>query len=354
MEQRSPAVLLRGADRPAVIEEVIVSPPGPGEVRVRLEASGICHTDLYARRDLRTFPLLLGHEGAGVVESVGAGVTHVTVGDHVVVSWKVACGRCRRCQDGRPEHCLDLQHTAGPRVHRAATGEPVTPMLRAGTFCRYAVVPAALPFEEAALIGCAVATGVGAALRTAAVPSGAGVAVWGLGGVGLSALQGALIAGASPVVAVDPDPAKRALALDLGASRVVDPTAEDPVAAVLEATGGLGADFTFEAVGIEATILQALAALAIGGRMVLLGAAPRDLRVPLDARLLLGRQQAVVGCIYGSSHPGVDFPTFARWGLEGRLKLSAFVSRRVSLSEVPEIIDGAPRPGEIRSVVVFA
>lgn len=344
--RRSLAVVVPSADAHAVLSEVLVSPPGPGEVRVRIEAAGLCHTDLTAKRDLSTFPLLLGHEGAGTVDAVGEGVTHVTEGDRVMIGWKVPCMRCRRCIDGRPEHCEALRTTAAPRLHDQS-GQPLTPMLRAGTFCHYAVVPAdgavplpdGVPFEVGAVIGCAVATGVGAVLRAARVAAGDSVAVFGCGGIGLSAVMGAALARAAVIVAVDIDAAKLQLAKTLGATHAIDASQLNPVSEIMRITQALGVDHAFEAVGLASTMVQMLEVLGLAGEATLLGAAPRDLRLSLDVRRLLGRQQVLRGCIYGSLHPGVDLPRMASWQHRGELPVERLISRRVKLDDLPALIE---------------
>src|SRR5215467_14277393 len=210
MEIRTRGLVLDQPRTTPTIEEVVVSDPGPNEVRIRLVASGICHTDVSTVRDARYWPVLLGHEGAGTVDSVGPGVSHVKPGDPVMISWRVACGRCGRCQRGRQDLCENVVGTAEPRVHRL-NGERLHLLLNAGTFCEYAVIPAdgAIPLrqemrlETAALIGCAVATGVGAALHTAAVQAGESVVIFGVGGVGLNVVQGARLARAGLIIAID-------------------------------------------------------------------------------------------------------------------------------------------------------
>jgi S-(hydroxymethyl)glutathione dehydrogenase/alcohol dehydrogenase len=248
-------VLDRLVGRPR-LERLTVAPPGPGEVRVRLRAAGLCHTDVTQVRDARFTPILLGHEGAGEIESVGEGVEGLAPGQHVLVCWRVPCGRCRRCRAGAVHVCEDVVGLPEPRYFRG--DEPIGPMLNAGCFCDYVVLPAGgavpieveLAFEQAALVGCAVATGVGAALWTARVEEGAYVAVFGAGGVGLNVVVGARLAGAARIVAVDPDESRRAPALARGATETVTPDEPfDPV------------DYAFEVVGEPAVMEQALAAL---------------------------------------------------------------------------------------------
>jgi len=360
MPKQSKALVLDRPYTPPQLEDVVVDDPGPGEVRVRLAASGLCHTDLIWVRDAREWPVVLGHEGAGVVEMVGSGVSSVQVGDPVVISWRAACGQCRQCLRGQAHLCEAVQHTAELRVRRAS-GQPLHVLLNAGTFCEYAVVPAAaairvppeLPMERAALIGCGVATGVGAALYTAAVQPGDSVAVFGSGGVGLNVIQGARLARAANIIAVDLAEPKLLMARQFGATHTVCAAHDDPVAAVLALTGGRGADHAFDVVGLPAVADQALQTLADGGVLTLVGNAARDVTVSFHPRLLLSKQQTIRGCVYGSCRPPVDFPRLADWYLHGLLKLDELVTGTIPLEQLPAEFDKPPAPEGIRTVVRF-
>ena len=350
-------------DRPGVlpaVEPVTIDDPGPGEVLVRLRAAGVCHTDIAAVRDARSWPVVLGHEGAGVVAAVGAGVDAGRLGERVVINWRVACGQCAPCTRGRQDLCENVQGTAAPRVHRA-DGAPLPGFLNAGTFCRYAVVPAAgavavrhdVPPAQAALLGCAVATGVGAALYTSPVLAGQRVAVFGTGGVGLNIVQGARLARAGQIIAVDLVPAKLAHAHRFGATDTVAAGAGDPVAAVLRLTGGRGVDHAFEVVGLPAVMAQAAGVLAPGGTLTLVGAAARDARFAFPPRSFLSKQQTIRGCIYGSCRPARDFPLFADWYMGGQLYLDPLLTETIGLRDVPARFAHHPGPEAIRSVVLF-
>ena len=354
-----PAVVLPGLGEAPVIRHVTVDPPGPGEVQVRVLAAGVCRTDLAAVRDARRCPVVLGHEGAGVVQSVGADVLEPRVGEHVVINWQPRCSRCRHCRAGRAELCDDVRGTAAPRVH--LDGAPLAVMLHAGTFCPVVVVPARgavtiradIAFERAALLGCAVATGLGAALGGPGIKAGDTVVVIGVGGVGLNTVQGAVLREAGTVVAVDRDPAHLALARRLGATDCVDAGRDDPVAAVLDLTGGRGADQVFEVVGDPAVMAQGLAMLGRGGTLTLLGAAGREDELAFRPREFMSRQQSIRGCIYGDVHPERDLPMFADWYAEGRLELDALHTDTISLHQVPELFDADRPSGGIRTVVTM-
>jgi S-(hydroxymethyl)glutathione dehydrogenase / alcohol dehydrogenase len=342
------------------IEDVIVSDPGPGEVRIRLAASGICHTDISNVRDARYWPVLLGHEGAGIVESVGAGVSHVSPGDPVMISWRVACGHCTRCERGRQDLCENVAATAEPRVHRA-NGEALRVLLNAGTFCPHVVVPAygaipmrrEMPLDTAALIGCAVATGVGAALHTAGVQAGESVVVFGAGGVGLNVVQGARLAHAGMIVAVDPVQSKLESARQMGATHVIRADEGDPVKAVLDLTGGRGVDHAFEVVGHPDIMAQALQTLASGGALTLIGAAARDETLTFHPRAFMSKQQKIQGCIYGSCRPPVDFPQFVDWYLNSQLKIDELLTGAITLDELPGFFTVEAKPQAIRTIVRF-
>lgn len=352
----APAIILEEYGRAPVLREVAVADPGPGEVLVGVRASGVCRTDLAAVRDARAVPMILGHEGAGVVLEVGAEVGGVLRGDHVVVNWQPKCGRCRYCVSGRRELCDDIRGTSQPRILHGAT--PLSVMLNAGTFCPYAVLPAAgvvkvrpdLPFAAAALLGCAVATGVGAALYCARITPGDAVVVLGTGGVGLNVVQGARIAGAARIIAIDPEPARLALAGRLGATNLLSP-GDDLHRAVLDLTEG-GADHVLEAVGMPDLIETGVRMLARGGTLTLLGATARDSLVAFSPRAFLSRQQRIQGCIYGNIAPERDLPLFADWYLQGRLLLDPFVSQTVSLADVPDLFEEGAGSG-VRTVVTM-
>ncbi len=360
MDIKTRGLVLDQLRTPPQIEDVFISDPGPGEVRIKLVASGICHTDISNVRDARYWPVLLGHEGAGIVESTGPGVAHVRPGDPVMISWRVACGQCGRCQRGRPDLCENVVATAEPRVHRP-NGERLFVLLNAGTFCPYAVVPAdgaiplrrEMPLETAALIGCAVATGVGAALHTAAVQAGESVVVFGVGGVGLNVVQGARLAYAGLIIAVDRIESKLQSALNMGATHGVNAGEQDPVKAVLALTGGRGVDHAFEVVGFPEIMTQAMQCLAPGGALTLIGAAARDATLTFHPRAFMSKQQRILGCIYGSCRPPVDFPLFVDWYLNGQLKMDELLTGAIRLEDLPAFFEQEAWPQAIRTIVRF-
>jgi S-(hydroxymethyl)glutathione dehydrogenase/alcohol dehydrogenase len=350
-------------DRPQTqpqLEEVIVADPGPDEVRVRLVASGVCHTDISAVRDARFWPVLLGHEGAGIVENTGANVSHVGPGDHVIISWRVACGHCIRCQRGRQDLCENVQATAARRVRRT-NGEPLHVMLNAGTFCQYAVVPAFgaipirqdMPLQTAAVIGCAVSTGVGAALYTARVQAGEQVVVFGAGGVGLNVIQGAHLARAGMIIAVDRVAEKLSIARTMGATHTILADQPRVVQDVIELTSGRGTDHAFEVVGTPEVMTQALATLAPGGTLTLVGAAARDAMLTFQPRAFMSKQQTIQGCIYGSCRPPIDFPLFVDWYLSGQLKMDELLSAVIIPDALPQMFESDASPQAIRTIVAF-
>ena len=329
------------------LQELTVEPPGPGEVRIRMRAAGLCHTDVSQVRDARFTPILLGHEGAGEIESVGRDVKGLTPGDRVLVCWKVPCRRCRRCTAGEPHLCEDVVGLPAPRAFR--DGEPIRPMLNAGCFADYVVLPAAaaiplgvdLPLAEAGLVGCAVATGVGAVLWTAQVEEGASVAVFGAGGVGLNIVAGARIAGAARIVAVDPDETRLELARARGATHTVGPG--EPFELV---------DYAFEVVGDPGVMEQALASLAPAGELILVGATARDALMSFHPRAFLSRQQRITGCIYGSLDPHEHLPQLLAWCADGTVPLGDLVGRRITLDELEQAFD-EPANGGVRTVIAF-
>ena len=326
------------------LEEIVVEQPGPGEVLIQVEATGVCHSDLHVVEEDgwgHRLPVLLGHEAAGTVETVGEGVTSVAAGDRVVVGWKTACGTCARCEAGDPRHC-SRPPAAAARLRRS-NGDVLTPVLRTGTFATrtvlpeaaLAVVPRELPVEQACLIGCAVATGVMSVLETARVPAGARVAVIGCGAVGLSVVQGARLAGASEIRALDLDPERAAAALRFGATHV-DP---GPV------------DYVFDVVGRGPTFEQALALLANGGTAVLIGLSPAGETAAVDLPMLF-RKRGTVLVSHGGDHLPADFARLAGLALEGRLDLAGMVTRTAGLDGFAEAFDEMRAGTAIRTVLL--
>jgi S-(hydroxymethyl)mycothiol dehydrogenase len=326
------------------LEEIRVERPGPGEVLVRIEATGVCHSDLHVIEENgwgHAFPVLLGHEGAGIVELVGDGVEGLAAGDRVVLGWKTACGRCPACLRGEPRHCT-RPPTAPGRLFRS-DGDELTPVLRTGTFATHTVVPIAsavqvpreLPAEQACLIGCAVATGVLSVLETAEVWEGARVAVIGCGAVGLSVIQGARIAGAAEIRAIDLDRRKLERALEFGATH----------------TEPGRVDFVFDVVGRRATFEQALAMIATGGTVVLIGLSPAGETVELDLPGLFARRARILVSHGGDHLPQEDFPRLAQWALEGRLDLAGMVTRTAPLTGWQEALEAMQQGDVVRTVL---
>ena len=357
--RKVPGIVLTELGQLPVLTEVEVHPPGPNEVMIRMAASGICHTDISTMRDARACPVILGHEGAGVVEQIGDEVTHVEPGDHVVVNWQAKCFQCQNCLSGRPDLCEAVQGTAVPRIFWQ--GQPLNVMLNAGTFCPYVVVPARgaalvrkdIPLDKAALLGCAVATGVGAALYTAAVQPGDSVAIIGSGGVGLNIVQGAHLAGATQIIAIDLNDHNLALAKQFGATHIVNSGRTDSVAEVRRLTHQRGVTHAFEVVGLPDLMLQAIEMLARGGTLTLVGAAARDAELPFHPRRFMSQQQRIQGCIYGNIHPELHLPMFADLYMNGRLQLDTLHTATIRLEDVPDVFAGNGPQGGIRTVVQF-
>jgi S-(hydroxymethyl)glutathione dehydrogenase/alcohol dehydrogenase len=340
------AAVFHGVGRPVVIEEVSVRDPGPGEVRVAIRAAGLCHSDLSVIDGTIPYPVpvVLGHEGAGVVEAVGPGVTGVGEGDAVVLSTLAHCGRCRACEVGRPTECRNAPNPKDARPFTVG-GQPAYQFANASAFAEATVVreqsaipiDRRVPFDRAALIGCGIMTGVGAVMNRARVETGATMAVFGLGGIGLSCVQGGVLAGAATIVAVDVVAEKLALARRLGATHTVDATREDPVAAIRELTGG-GADYTFEAVGSLATIRQALDALGPGGTLTIVGVPKLGSSLEVVVHGLY-QNKAILGCRYGAARPRRDFPMLADLYLSGRLRIDELITRHYTLDDFGRAIE---------------
>jgi S-(hydroxymethyl)mycothiol dehydrogenase len=361
MAERVRGVVARAKGAPVELVTVVVPDPGPGEAVVRVQACGVCHTDLHYREGGigDDFPYLLGHEAAGVVERVGEGVTEVAPGDFVILNWRAVCGRCRACRRGRPWYCFDT-HNARQKM-TLEDGTELSPALGIGAFADKTLVaagqctkvdPAASP-QVAGLLGCGVMAGLGAALNTGGVGRGDTVAVFGCGGVGGGAVMGARLAGARTIVAVDVDDRKLATALRLGATHTVNSRGTDPVEAVREATSGFGADVVVEAVGRPETYRQAFYARDLAGTLVLVGVPTPEMTLELPMLDVFGRGGALKSSWYGDCLPSRDFPMLVDLYLQGRLDLDAFVSETVALGDVEEAFATMRRGDVLRSVVLL-
>jgi len=349
-------------DKPLSIEEVNPNPPGPRDAVVRITASGVCHSDLSVINGGLPFPppCILGHEGTGIVEEVGDQVTTLKKGDRVVAAFVPACGSCFYCVQGQSNLC-DVGATSFTASHATrADGTALGAMTGLGTFAEAMVVDEEalvkvetdLPDEQLALIGCGVTTGVGAALNTAQIKPGSTVAVIGCGGVGQAVIQGARIAGASRIFAIDPVELKRKTAEQLGATDLIDPAQGDPVGQVQALTGGRGSDYAFEVIGLPETILQAYNTARRGGTVTVVGAARMDSAVTFSAFQLFYEEKKLLGCIYGSAQVRRDFPRFIALTETGRLDLGSMVSRRIKLDEVNDAFRAMQAGEVIRSVIV--
>ncbi len=346
------------------IVEVEIDQPRADEVLIRTVASGLCHSDLHylEGKYQPDLPFLLGHEAAGVVEAVGDAVVGIAPGDHVVTCLSTFCGSCRYCLSGRPALCLREGVERGPDEppRLSYNGERVHAMGRIGGFAEqllvheHSVVPIRkdMPLDRAALIGCAVTTGVGAVTRTARVEPGSTVAVLGCGGIGLSAIQGAAIAGASRVVAIDKLPWKLDLARKFGATDVVDASAVDPVEAVRTLVPD-GVDYAFEAIGLKLTVEQGYAMLGRGGTVTMIGMVPEGELVAFPADDLMGTEKRVQGSNMGSNRFRIDIPRYVDLYLRGHLNLDDLVSARIGLDQVNDGYEALKRGEVARSVIVF-
>ncbi|MGI5517204.1 S-(hydroxymethyl)mycothiol dehydrogenase [Streptomyces sp. CA-106131] len=355
------AVVARGKGSPVSLETIVVPDPGPGEALVKIEACGVCHTDLHYREGgiSEDFPFLLGHEAAGVVESVGEDVTDVAPGDFVILNWRAVCGRCRACLRGRPWYCFDT-HNARQKM-TLLDGTELSPALGIGAFAEKTLVAAgqctkvdrAASAAAAGLLGCGVMAGLGAAINTGNVGRGDSVAVIGCGGVGGAAIAGSYLAGASKIIAVDIDDRKLATARKLGATHTVNSKETDPVEAVRELTGGFGADVVIEAVGRPETYRQAFYARDLAGTVVLVGVPTPDMKLELPLLDVFGRGGSLKSSWYGDCLPSRDFPMLIDLYLRGRLNLDAFVTETIALDEVEKAFARMHQGDVLRSVVVF-
>lgn len=362
-EARERAAILRAIGEPLAVEEIALEPIAPDQVRVRIAASGVCHSDLsMANATLPASPpCVLGHEGAGVIEAVGSEVHHVQPGDHVVITWTAACGHCWFCRRGENHLCVNAiaDSYAMPYATDAAgaalfTSMGVSSFATATNCLGRAVVPIdkSIPLDIAALVGCGVATGAGAAFNTAPVGHGASVAVIGLGGVGLAALMGAAVRGAADIIAVDTVAERREVAGSVGATHLVDPADGDAAKQIRAITGKRGADIVFEAAGRGATVEMAINATRRGGITCVVGASGPDERVEVSPYDLFMRAKTIVGCQYGSVVPARDFPLLLDLWRAGRMPLDRLVSKRAPLDEVNQAFDDMRAGSGIRTVLV--
>ncbi|MEU6366907.1 S-(hydroxymethyl)mycothiol dehydrogenase [Streptomyces sp. NPDC046931] len=362
MAQEVRGVIAPGKNEPVRVETIVVPDPGPGEAVVRVQACGVCHTDLHYKQGgiSDDFPFLLGHEAAGVVESVGEGVTDVAPGDFVVLNWRAVCGKCRSCRRGRPWYCF-ATHNAEQKMTLAATGQELSPALGIGAFAEKTLVasgqctkvdPSVSP-AVAGLLGCGVMAGIGAALNTGNVGRGDSVAVIGCGGVGGAAIAGSYLAGASKIIAVDIDDRKLTTAKELGATHTVNSRQSDPVAAIRELTGGFGTDVVIEAVGRPETYEQAFYGRDLAGTVVLVGVPTPEMKLQLPLLDVFGRGGALKSSWYGDCLPSRDFPMLIDLHLQGRLPLEKFVTETIALDEVEKAFERMHHGDVLRSVVVL-
>jgi len=365
---RIDAAILWEQGQPLSVEPAELDAPGPGEVLVEIRAAGVCHSDLHpARGDwpMKT-PVVLGHEGAGIVREVGADVTGLRPEDHVVLCWAPACGVCPPCREGRPVLCDRLEKvtyrnklpSGATRLH--ARGRDVAPFLGTACFSSFVVVPAeaAIPaprelaLDALAMLGCAVLTGVGAVTNAAQLPGGARVAVIGAGGVGLNVIQGAVIAGCDQIVAIDRRPAPLLLARQFGATHTLEAPEEIP-GAVRELTSGRGVDYVFDTVGSPATLTAALGSARKGGTVVLTGLSRADSQAAFPMFPFVMQEKRLVGSVYGSGQPARDIPRLIALFQEGRLKLRELVARTYTLSGINDALDALANSDGARGVIRF-
>jgi len=355
------AVIARGKGAPVELTTIIVPDPGPGEAIVRIQACGVCHTDLHYREGgiNDDFPFLLGHEAAGIVEEVGDGVTDIAPGDFVILNWRAVCGNCRACLRGQPQYCF-ATHNASQRM-TLLDGTELSPALGIGAFAEKTLVHAgqctkvstdAAP-AVAGLLGCGVMAGLGAAINTGGVSRGDSVAVIGCGGVGAAAIAGSKLAGATRIIAVDVDPRKLATATEFGATHTVNAKEVDVVEAIRENTNGFGADVVIDAVGTPQTWTQAFYARDLAGTVVLVGVPTPEMRIELPLLDVFGRGGSLKSSWYGDCLPSRDFPLLIDLYLQGRLPLDRFVSEEIALDSIEEAFTKMHHGDVLRSVVVF-
>jgi len=356
-------------NQPVRVDEVTLDPPRRDEVRVRLAATGVCHSDYSLITGVLRgrLPCVLGHEGAGVIEEVGEGVTHLSPGDKVVLSWVTPCGRCHFCRLAKPHLCelgerinkTNRMPDGSSRVHK--DGQDLDVFSAIGTMAEFSVAPANAavklpsdaPLDKCALLGCAVTTGVGAVFNTAGVVPGSSVAVFGAGGVGLNTIQGAVIAGAERIIAVDAQPAKLEMAKTFGATDVIDASKADAVESIRALTEGRGVDYAFEAIGLKKTVEQAFEATRKAGTCVVIGLGSIKESVSLNLFFLPLLEKRLLGCWYGSADVHRDIPRLLALYRAGKLKLDALVTRTYKLEQINEAFTAMNSGANARGVILF-
>ena len=355
-------IVARAKGQPVTLEKITIPDPGPGEAVVVVQACGVCHTDLHYREGgiNDDFPFLLGHEAAGIVESVGPGVTNVAPGDFVILNWRAVCGQCRACLKGEPWYCFNTFNAT--QKMSLDDGTELTAALGIGAFIEKTLVhagqctvvdPEADP-AAAGLLGCGVMAGIGAAINTGKVSRGSSVAVIGCGGVGCAAIAGSRLAGAARIIAVDVDDRKLQWAEHLGATHTINSRVHDPVDAIRALTAGHGADVVIDAVGVPETWKQGFYARDLAGTLVLVGVPMPEVPVPeIPIADVFSRGGALKSSWYGDCLPSRDFPMLIDLYLQGRLDLDAFVSERIGIDEVESAFDKMRSGDVLRSVVIL-
>ncbi|HWJ97155.1 MAG TPA: Zn-dependent alcohol dehydrogenase [Acidimicrobiales bacterium] len=344
-----------------IVDDIEVDAPGPGEVTIKIEATGVCHSDLHAMAGSlpQPAPFVPGHEGAGVISAVGEGVTALAEGDHVVVAWSPPCGKCNNCVERKQPHlCVMIQFAIAGTPRFTRNGEPVFGMAGTGTFAEYLTVPQEaavkidddIPFEIASLIGCGVSTGVGAAINTAKVTPGSKVVVFGCGGVGIAAIQGAHVAGASVIVAVDLNEDKLELAKSFGATHGCKP---DDLAALQAELTGDGFDFAFEAIGLPVTMRAAYDAVRRGGTACVIGVGAMDKEVSFNGFEIFFSEKTFMGSYYGSVDVRSDFHRLLSLWKSGQLNLDGMITNRMKIDEINDAFDIMKKGDAIRTVITF-
>jgi S-(hydroxymethyl)mycothiol dehydrogenase len=361
MAQEVRGVVSHAVGKPVSLETILVPDPGPGEAVVTVQACGVCHTDLHYREGgiNDEFPFLLGHEAAGLVESVGEGVTDVEPGDFVILNWRAVDGTCRACKRGEPWYCFSTHNAAQPMT--LASGQPLSPALGIGAFAEKTLVHAGqctkvnpgIKPEVAGLLGCGVMAGIGAAINTGGIGRGDSIAVIGCGGVGNAAIAGARLAGASTIIAVDVDDKKLAWAREFGATHTINSKQTDAVEGIQALTDGNGANVVIDAVGRPETFKQAFYARDLAGTAVLVGVPTPDMMLELPLIDVFGRGGATKSSWYGDCLPSRDFPMLVDLHLQGRLPLDRFVTETIGLGDVEEAFHKMERGEVLRSVVVL-